>query len=247
METYKTSELARRAGIHPNTVRLYEALGLIPKAKRLENGYRVFTERHLEQIRLARTALRIEVLQNGLRKQAIAVIKTAAAGDLDGAYRLTARYLAQLEEERTKAEEAIQIAQLLLIGGHNVGTGRQLKRQETAELLDITIDMLRNWEMNGLLTVKRRQNGYRVYDDGDIHRLKIIRTLRCANYSYAAILRLLRAAEQNREADLRAVLDTPGDDDDIVSVCDKLLTSLASAERNAKQMMAHLKKMKKLR
>lgn len=31
MNTYKTSGIARRIGIHPNTVRLYEELGLIPK------------------------------------------------------------------------------------------------------------------------------------------------------------------------------------------------------------------------
>jgi len=31
MKTYRTTELARSIGIHPNTVRLYEGLGLIPK------------------------------------------------------------------------------------------------------------------------------------------------------------------------------------------------------------------------
>ena len=44
MITYKTAEVAAMTGIHPNTVRLYEKLKLIPKAERLSNGYRVFTE-----------------------------------------------------------------------------------------------------------------------------------------------------------------------------------------------------------
>ena len=62
-------------------------------------------------------------------------------------------------------------------------TVRQLeKRKEVSELLDISMDTLRNWEMNGLLTVRRKDNGYRIYTDKDIQRLKIIRTLRCANY-----------------------------------------------------------------
>ncbi len=69
MNTYRTSEVAERIGIHPNTVRLYEELGLIPKARRQHNGYRVFTDFHIEQLRLARTAFQIEVLQNGLRKK----------------------------------------------------------------------------------------------------------------------------------------------------------------------------------
>lgn len=43
MATYKTSEVAAIIGIHPNTVRLYEKLELIPKPERLSNGYRVFS------------------------------------------------------------------------------------------------------------------------------------------------------------------------------------------------------------
>ena len=50
-----------------------------------------------------------------------------------------------------------------------------MKQKEVSEYLGITMDSLRNWEMNGLLTVKRRENGYRVYTDEDIQRLKIIR------------------------------------------------------------------------
>ena len=89
MNTYKTSEIAHSIGIHPNTVRLYEKLELIPKPKRMANGYRVFTDFHMEQIKFARMALKIEVLQNGLRKQAIVIIKTSSSGNFDKAICLT--------------------------------------------------------------------------------------------------------------------------------------------------------------
>jgi len=62
MNTYKTSEVAKIIGIHPNTVRLYEELGLISKPERQINGYRVFTDFHIEQFKLARIAFSIEVL-----------------------------------------------------------------------------------------------------------------------------------------------------------------------------------------
>ena len=68
MNTYTTSEIALLQGIHPNTVRLYEAWQLIPQAARRPNGYRVFTDFHLAQLRLVRVAFRTEVLQNGLRR-----------------------------------------------------------------------------------------------------------------------------------------------------------------------------------
>jgi DNA-binding transcriptional MerR regulator len=245
MSTYRTSEIAQRIGIHPNTVRLYEELGLIPKPERKENGYRIFTDFHMEQIQLARTALKVEVLQNGLRKQAITIIKTSALGDFDKAICLTESYLLQIENEQRNAEEAIAITEKLLSGGTQEAGSAFLTRKEAADDLQISIDALRNWEMNGLLTVKRKQNGYRVYGDEDLRRLKIMRSLRCANYSLSAILRMLNTLSRNPEADIRQVIDTPKQNDDIISVCDKLLTSLYCAEQNAKMMLAHLETMKK--
>lgn len=245
MNTYKTSEIAHRIGIHPNTVRLYEKLGLIPTPKRKQNGYRVFTELHLEQIQFARIALKVEVLQNGLRKQAITIIKTAALGNFSKAICFTEQYLQQIQNEQKNAEEAIAITERLLCGADGeVGT-MFLSRKEAADCLHISIDALRNWEMNGLLTVKRKQNGYRVYTDEDIRRLKIIRSLRTANYSLAAILRMLHTLSQNPEANIRQVIDTPKENDDIISVCDKLLTSLYYAEQNARLMLVQLHNMKK--
>ena len=63
MNTYRTAEVAKIIGIHPNTVRLYEKLGFIPKPERKSNGYRVFTDFHIEQFKLSRIALQVEVLQ----------------------------------------------------------------------------------------------------------------------------------------------------------------------------------------
>ncbi len=245
MNTYKTSEIAYRIGIHPNTVRLYEELELIPKPERKENGYRVFTDLHIEQIKFTRIALKVEVLQNGLRKQAITIIKTSALGDFGKAICLTEGYLQQIRNEQRNAEEAISVTKKLLSGASQVTGTTFLRREEAADYLQISIDALRNWEMNGLLTVKRKQNGYRVYSDEDIKRLKIIRSLRCANYSLSAILRMLNTLSRNPEADIRQVIDTPKQNDEIISVCDKLLTSLHSAEQNAKVMLAHLEEMKK--
>ena len=244
MNTYKTSEIAHNIGIHPNTVRLYEELKLIPKPKRKENGYRFFTDFHMEQIKFARIALKIEILQNGLRKKAITIIKTSALGNFNEAILLTNSYLQQINNEQKNAEEAIIIAEKFLSGNKQIISNNFLSRKETASYLQISIDTLRNWEMNGLLTVKRKQNGYRVYTDEDIWWLKIIRFLRCANYFLSAILRMLNTISQNPKADIRHVIDTPKENDDIISVCDKLLTSLNHAEHNARAMLSQLEKMK---
>lgn len=171
------------------------------------------------------------------------MVKTAARGDFDGAIRLTRDYLIQIQKERINAEEAIQIVRRVLSGDtHEIEF--RMKRKEVSEYLGITMDSLRNWEMNGLLEIKRKQNGYRVYTGGDIQRLKIIRSLRCANYSLEAILRMLQQLSKNPNADIRKALNSPKQSEDIISVCDRLLVSLSKAEKNAHVMMGMLWEMK---
>lgn len=243
MKTYKTTEVATMIGIHPNTVRLYEKLELIPKPERLPNGYRVFTDFHVEQCRLVRIAFKVEVVQNGLRKKIIQMIKASANHDFDLAILLTNEYIEQVEKELVNAEEAVEIVKQLLSGCEQSDT-QCLKRKEVSKALDISMDTLRNWEMNGLLTVKRKENGYRIYTDSDMRRLKVIRALRCANYSLEAILRLLRQLSQNPDIDIRATLNNPKPSDDIISVCDRLIVSLTAAKKNAYEIRVMLQDMK---
>ena len=243
MNTYTTTEVARIIGIHPNTVRMYEEWGLIPLAERKSNGYRVFTGFHIEQLRLARIAFQIEVLQNGLRKKVVETIKLSAKRDFDKALMFAEEYRSQIQREQRNAEESIGIAKQIL-SGKSVEDTLFLKQKEVSDYLDISMDTLRNWERNGLLQVKRRQNGYRAYTNDDIERIKMIRTLRLANYSLEAILRMIHALEHNPKVDMKQVLNTPQADADIVSVCDRLIVSLKDAEENVEKMIHILLEMK---
>lgn len=242
---YSTSEIAKIIGIHPNTVRLYEKLNLISQPEREPNGYRIFTEQHIEQFMIARLAFEVEILQNGLRKQAVNIIKASAQNKFSEAIKLTQNYLEQVKDEKQNAEEAISLVEELILGNFKETEGLQLTRKETAAILHITIDTLRNWELNGLLSVKRKLNGYRVYSGADIKRLKIIRSLRCANYSLSSILRMLQVLSDNPKADIRAVIDTPKADDNIITACDRLLSSLTHAEHNFCSIYQRLIEMEK--
>lgn len=244
--TYSTSEIAQIIGIHPNTVRLYEEIEFITKPKRKVNGYRVFTDLHINQFQVARLALEVEVLQSGLRKQAINIIKTTARCDFDKALELTSTYLNNITTEQHNAEEAISIVEHLLLGETNYEKDCYLTRKEAADYLHITIDTLRNWELNGLFTAKRKKNGYRVYTSSDISILKIIKSLRCANYSLASILRMLSVLSDDPHANIRAAIDTSGSEEDIITACDQLLTSLEHATSNAKEILVILEKLNKI-
>ena len=243
-KTYKTSEVAKLIEIHPNTVRMYEDLELISKPNRKGNGYRVFTDLHINQLKLARKAFEVEVLQNGLRKKAIAIVKMSAKQDFDEAIVLTKEYIKSIKKEIDNANEAVDIAGKLMIR-LNYEKDFNLKRKEASELLGISMDTLRNWEMNGLVNIKRKKNGYRIYTYEDIQRLKVIRSLRCGNYSLSAILRMLNKLSEHNEADINEVLNSPNENEDIISVCDKLIISLNLAIQNAEEILEMLYEMKR--
>ena len=244
--TYTTGQIAELAGLHPNTVRKYEEWGLIQKPKRKENGYRIFTEIHRKQFELIKKAFRIEVLQSGLRKKIIEVVKLSANYRFDEAIHLAEEYIQTAKQEIENARNAASLCRMLT---SDVGeSGGTYKRAQAAKELGVTIDTLRNWEMNGLIKVKRRENGYRIYTENDMKRLRIIRTLRCANYSLSAILRMLNSYDtrQSTDADIFALLNTPEEGEDIVSACDKLAVSLEAAIVNAQDVIRILKEMKKI-
>lgn len=93
---------------------MYEDLGLISKPLRRANGYRVFSDVHIDQFRLARTAFQIEVLQSGLRKRIIEVVKRSAEGQYDEAIELTNAYIGLVDSEIANANETAEIAGSIL-------------------------------------------------------------------------------------------------------------------------------------
>ncbi len=243
METFRTNEIAKLVGVHPNTVRLYETIGFISKPQRMANGYRIYTTLHLQQMQLARTALRTEVLQNGLRKKAIEIIRLCAACDFDNAIVCTEQYDAMLVKEIENARSAICYVESILRSDY-LQEQILLNRGQTAAYLDVTIDTLRNWELNGLINIKRKQNGYRVYDKSDIERLRVIRTLRSANYSLSSILRLLNKLSVDRAVAVGDVLNKPEDNESIISVCDQLMVSLEQSRQDAAIILNQLTSMR---
>lgn len=94
----RTSQIAKAVGVHPNTVRLYEAWGFLPPIPRTASGYRCFTPAHLEQMRLARIAL-VWPYPGG-KEVVIDLIHRARDNNLGEALTLAYRYLAQVRAEQ---------------------------------------------------------------------------------------------------------------------------------------------------
>jgi DNA-binding transcriptional MerR regulator len=238
----RTSELARAAGIHPNTVRLYEQWGLIPHAERDPfNNYRRFTRKHLDQLLLARKAIQFNLLGGVIRDTAYEVIAQGAAGDLGGALELAYRLMSLVQAEQSQAEAAANYLERWMAGVLPDPVSRPLRIGEVAKLLDVSIDQLRNWERNRLLEVPRDPtNGYRLYGPGEIGRLRVIRILIRSRYSMMSILRVLSKLDAGEIIEPRAALDTPEPGEDILYVTDHWLSTLARLENEARELVAQI-------
>jgi DNA-binding transcriptional MerR regulator len=230
--TYRTSEIAAAVGVHPNTVRLYEAWGLLPPVPRSASGYRQFTRAHLDQMRLARLALQWPY--PGGKEPVTELVTRAAAGDLGRATELAYRYLANIRAERAHAEAAVAFLEGWAAGRATERVSRPLLIGEAAEHLGVTADMLRNWDRNGLLDVPRDpDSGYRRYGPVELGRARVIRMLRQANYSVMAILRMLIQFDHGQRDRLGQALDSPRPDEDVYNVADRWLSTLAEQEARA--------------
>lgn len=233
---YSTKEIASLVNIHPNTVRIYEDWRYISPVPRSGNGYRVFSDLHLFQLQIARAAFHCEIIQGRSREKARVVVEASGKRDFKLALQLAHDYLTHLEQEYRQALEAIQLVEQWLSGMEPLSNQKYL-RSEVTQILDLSPEIIRNWERNGLLTVPRLPNGYRIYTEREFNRMKIIRTLRAAHYSMNAILRLMNTAERSKELRIKEILDTPGEFEDIVTVTDRLIYSLEEAILKAKEVI----------
>jgi len=236
-----TNKIAKAVGCHPNTVRLYEQWGLIPPAKRSANGYRIYTQEHLEQMQLARTALNTPWPGKAIRRSGTAVVLQAAGGDLGSALEGAYQHLVLIQSEKAQAEIVADLVSHWVQGLPMAKTNRQYRIRDAATYLQVSVDQLRNWERNGLLVVPRDQgNRYRLYGSEELSQARVIRMLRNAGYSIMAILRMLTSIHQDEATDIKVALDTPGPTEDLPFAADNWLTTLRIMEEKAHLMIRNL-------
>ena len=242
-EKYTTSKIAEAVGCHPNTVRLYEQWGFIPKAPRSKSNYRLFQERHLDHMILAWSVLHCPYPGRKIKRSATRVVKKAAAGDYGGALELAYGHMVVVQSETAQANAAATFLERWEEGTATEIDIGPLKIGETASMLEVSTDMLRNWENNGLIQVQRAKNGYRQYGSKEIGRLRVIRMLVRSGYSMMAILRMLLLMDHYRPDSLRELLDTPRNDDDLLTAADQWLSTLDEQKERAQYLISCLHQM----
>lgn len=238
----RTSTIAKELGVHPNTVRLYEEQGYLPPIPRGENGYRQYTAFHLEQARLA--VMTLHWPYAGDRILLITLVQRAAENDFGMAMELAYQYLAQVRMERTYAESAVEFLERWAAGHLMDSMQQKMHIKQAADYLRVTVDMLRNWERNGLIEIPRDPaNGYRLYGTIEFGRLRVIRMLVQSGYSLMAILRMLQQFDTGKTDNLRAALEVPREDsasEFIEIIADRWLSALLELEQRAQAIIQQI-------
>lgn len=243
-QTYSTADLARETGIHPNTVRFYENAGLISPAPRANNGYRIFNIHHLYQLKICRCIYGTDWVGRGIRTSAVKALEYMIAWDIPNALKCAEAHLKLVEKEYAKALETAVILKQWAEKSIPSDAGRKYSRQETAALIGVTPEILRNWERSSLIKVPRTgMNKTRIYGDAEIARLRIIYMLRQTNYSVSAIHRSLTLHDHGNTAGAVLVLNQPDSNEEIMytSAGDHWLESLVTVAEQAKKIISIIK------
>lgn len=186
----RTIDLAQAGQISVQQVRNYEASGFIPPAERSPAGYRLYTQNHLAALKTARA------LVAGYGWQSARQIMTAVhQNKLPVALALLDQYHAELAAKREQVEQTLAALAVLTdqsVSPVNNRYSAPLRVGDAAKQVGVRVSALYFWEQQNLLQPFRDKNSrYRLYDEQQMRRLRVVALLREANYDFGAIQTIL--------------------------------------------------------
>lgn len=183
---YRTIDIARESGVHVNTVRLYEQIGLISVAPKADNGYRIFSKKHLYQTKIARLIVHGIWPGKTIRNSGMKIVNAMKEWDLNAAHQYTLDYIKTINEEREKALVAIETLENWGNSIYASSSGKTYNRKQTAVIIGTSPEVLRNWERRGLIKVPQKSSK-RAYSLLEIERLRVIYIMLQSNYKISEI------------------------------------------------------------
>lgn len=184
-------DLARSAGLSVQQVRNYVECGMLPPAARAGNGYRVFTTGHAEALTVARI-----VIDGYGWATALTAMRAANAGDAAAVAAVADHAHAALDRERARVTALLRAFDGDLPAALRVP--KPLRIGDAAAVAGVRTSALRVWEKLGLLAPDReRGTGYRMYDQSQVIRARVIALLRGAGYALPAAKDVLDAMRDN--------------------------------------------------
>ncbi|MEO8973506.1 MAG: MerR family transcriptional regulator [Ktedonobacteraceae bacterium] len=186
----RTIDLAQAGHISVQQVRNYEASGFIPPAERSPGGYRLYTRQHLAALKTARS------LVGGYGWQRTpAIMQALQRGELSAALALIDTRHAELASKRLQVEQTLAALRALVAQVAPLPGTRHPQRfrvGEAAKQVGVRVSALHFWEQQGLLhPLRDKSSRYRLYDEQQMRRLRVVVLLRDAGYNFNVILPVL--------------------------------------------------------
>ncbi|MGM7721518.1 MerR family transcriptional regulator [Metabacillus sp. Hm71] len=196
---YKPIEIAKRLNISTSALRHYESWGIVPKAERRENGYRIYTEEHaayFDCIRAMNAGFGMKLVRE--------IMPMIQKRNITEALWKVSEIHSQLYEDKMKAEQALKILEQDRIDEvvKPMPKKNWYSIREAAEAIGVAKSTLRHWEKEGLIEPERDpENGYRKYTINDVRKLLVIRTLQNAVYSLDVVRDVLAELDKHNLAE----------------------------------------------
>lgn len=231
---YGIGQLSGLTGVKEGTIRFYERMGFLEKAQRRENGYRVFNERHVCQVKVCRLVFGGYV-NRSLRRDSMELIRAAGCWNLEEYQKAAKRYEKAVEEQIDRTVKAIALCVERMEtkdGEAAVSSHITYSKKQAAEMAAATPEAIRNWERNGLLPHGLPYQR-RYYDQEALNRMYVIRLLLDTGYSMMAIRSYFSQYDSGCRSMAEVVLLSPGQNDDLIYRADRYLETLYHTKEKA--------------
>ncbi len=232
----RTKDLAQATQISVQQVRNYEASGLLPPVERSPSGYRRYTRQHLAALTTAR------LLIGGYGwPWAQRIMQAVHRGELAAALALLDECHAEFAATRLQLDQTLAALTVLTGQLPTAATPQRppprLHVGAAARLVGVRVSALRFWEQEGLLQPTREPDSrYRLYDEHQLRRLRIVALLRQAHYDFAAIRSTLAELEAGQPQ--RAVAAVEQRRDELAARSWRCLQAAASLYAYASEFLA---------
>lgn len=229
---YRIGELSGLTGVKAGTIRFYEKCGFVGPVERASNGYRVYHERNIFQLRVCRLVFG-GFVNKRLRRESLKVLDASARWDLEAYERECANYQRAIEEDIERTRKAIDICMEQMCREER--EEKEYSKKQAAAMVGVTPEAVRNWERNGLLGCYEPYQR-RFYGQVLLNRMYVIRLLLDTGYSMMTIRSFMQEYDDGQPKNAEQLLINPREREELCYRSDRYLEALLHIREKALQL-----------
>ncbi len=198
----KPIDIARKLDVGTSALRHYEEWGIVPKALRKQNGYRVYTKEHEAYFQC------IRAMYHGFGMATVRkIMPMIQQNNFTEALWEVNAIQSDLYQRKQQATKALEI-----LKPENMQSFLEKRNKkwytigEVEKEIEVPASTLRHWEKEQLINPARDpESGYRMYNREDIRRLLIIKTVQSSVYLLDIVREVLEKINQHSLTEARKI------------------------------------------